>query len=160
MQITWKELTIDPDTIDSAHLLDSWRWLVEPNMQPMIVSSMGDLFLRTLEGKVYWLNTVDGQIGLAAESVAEFREEMTKREATEEWFLPGMVGQLLEAGVKLGPGECYSFTRPPILGGAFEVENVKPCSIAVHFGLMGQLHEQIKDLPEGTPLEEIEFQIE
>lgn len=158
MQIAWSDLTLSPDAIDATNLLETWRWLVEPSMQPMVVSAMGDLFLRTLEGKVYWLNTIDGQLSLAADSVAEFRENMTKPEYRDEWFLTSMIGQLKEAGVQREPSQVYAFKRPPILGGEMEVENVVVSDLLSHARFMGQLHEQIKDLPEGTDLSEIQVE--
>lgn len=155
MHLTWKELTIDTEGLDVSHLLDAWRWLVDGAMQPMIITAAGDMFLRNLDGQVFWLNTIDGQLGLATESVAQFREQMTQSEFTEEWFMPGLVAQMLAAGVKLEPGQCYSFKQPPILGGSFEADNIEPCDLVVHFSMSGQIHEQIKDLPEGTSISDI-----
>ena len=34
-----------------------------------------------------------------------------------------LVDQLVEAGVHLETGECYSFLTPPILGGEYTVKN-------------------------------------
>jgi hypothetical protein len=38
-----------------------------------------------------------------------------------------------------------------------EPSNFEPTDLAVHFGMLGQIHAQIKDLPEGTPIGEIKF---
>jgi len=66
-----------------------------------------------------------------------------------------MVGALLESGLRLAPGQCFSYIVPPILGGEWEAANFEATDLAVHFGILGQIHLQVKDLPEATPIGEI-----
>ena len=54
------------------------------------------------------------------------------------------------AGLTLGPSQCYSFKNPPILGGAYSVENVWPADLAVHYSFQADICKQAKDLPDGT----------
>jgi hypothetical protein len=142
MAITWKQLAIDPDGVDTMRLLKSWRWLIQGAMQPMVLTAMGDMFLQDMTGNVYWLNTIDGKLGQVATSQAEFKTMMENRENVDEWFLPNMVGELLAAGKTLGPQECYSFKKAPVLGGSFDVDNIEPCDVHVHFLTAGQIHQQ------------------
>ena len=58
----------------------------------------------------------------------------------------------------LGPGQVYAFSTPPALGGEVTVENAEVADLEVHLSLMGQLHRQIADLPEGTPISEIRLE--
>ena len=52
----------------------------------------------------------------------------------------------------------FSFKHPPALGGTAAVDNLEPTDLEVHFSLTGQLHRQIAELPEGTPIERIRLQ--
>jgi hypothetical protein len=155
MKLTWSQLAIDPASVDTVRLLKSWRWLIDGAIQPMIITAMGDMFLTDMNGVVYWLNTIDGKLGKVADTHPEFKEMRQEAENLDEWFMPGMVGELIAAGKTLGAGEVYSFKQPPVLGGSFDLENIDPCDVHVHFMMAGQLHEQVKDLPDGTSIDEV-----
>ncbi|MEM1069044.1 MAG: T6SS immunity protein Tdi1 domain-containing protein [Planctomycetota bacterium] len=157
MRITWNELTIDPDGLDFDSLLEEWRWLVPETMSPVVVSALGDLFLRDQDDSIHWLDTGTGQLSRVADSPNEFKQLMQQPDHANEWFIPQLIGDLIESGAVLGTGECYSCGVPPGLGGEFTVDNVKPTDIRVHFSMFGQIFFQTKDLPPGTPIDNIRF---
>jgi hypothetical protein len=41
---------------------------------------------------------------------------------------------------------------PPALGGAVDLENVELSDFVLATNIAGQIHQQIKDLPSGTPI--------
>jgi hypothetical protein len=73
----------------------------------------------------------------------------------DEWFIPQLVGDILALGITRASHECFGFKKPPVLGGEYDPSNFEPTDISVHFSVLGQLHEQVKDLPEGTPISNI-----
>jgi hypothetical protein len=157
MRITWNELTVSPEGVDFDDLLSDWRWLVGEEYRPVVISALGDLFLRHHDGRIFWLNTDWGQLTEVAKSADEFKKLMVQPKFAEEWFIPNLVGDLLSSGKKLGPGDCFSYQVPPALGGEIEPDNFEPTDLSVHFSVLGQIHEQTKDLPEGTPIGEIKI---
>jgi hypothetical protein len=157
MRITWNELTVSPDGVDFDDLLSDWRWLVGEEYQPVVISALGDLFLRHDDGRILWLNTGWGQLTEVAKSAEEFKKRMVQPKCAEEWFIPNLIGDLLSSGKKLGPGECFSYQVPPVLGGEIDPDNFEPMDLSVHFSVLGQIHEQVKDLPEGAPIGEIKI---
>ena len=52
----------------------------------------------------------------------------------------------------LGASQCYGFITAPTLGGQYETSNIERLDIAVYLSLMGQIHEQIEDLPDGAKI--------
>lgn len=158
MKITWNDLTVNHSTIDFDDLLSAWRWLVDVHFQPVLVSAMGDLFLRHEDGSIYWLDTAGGMLTEVASSADDFKQLMVQVDNADQWFVPQLIGDLKSTGLNLGPNQCYSFKVPPPLGGEFELTNIEVCDISVHFNILGQIHEQIKDLPEGTPISEIQIE--
>ena len=68
-----------------------------------------------------------------------------------------MIADLLQSRGPLSKGEIYSFKVTPVLGGELSADNVEASDIDVHFSLSGQLHRQIRDLPEGAKIEDIEL---
>ena len=152
MKITWNELTINPDGIDFDALLEDWRWLVPESMSPVLLSALGDLFLVDQDNTVHWLDAGSGTLTQVADSPQVFQTMMQQPEHANEWFLPQLIGDLIESGAVLKPGQCYSCDVPPGLGGEFNLENVKPSDLLVHFSMTGQIFFQTKDLPPGTPI--------
>jgi len=158
MHITWNELTVDFQKHGAENLLQEWRWLLGDSMQLLLVSALGDMFLADDKGRVHWLDAGAGQLEQIAESPEEFKRLMQQRENVDQWFVPELVGDLLAGGLRLSPGECFGYKRPPVLGGAIEPDNFEPTDLSVHFSILGQIHRQVKDLPSGARISDIKIQ--
>jgi len=158
MRITWNELTVSFDKQAAAGLLEDWRWLLGDLMELLVISSLGDMFLSDAAGRIFWLDTGAGKLQQVATSAAEFKQLIQKREHADQWFIPLLVGDLITSGVRLSAGQCYSYIKPPILGGEIALTNFKPTDLSVHFSVLGQIHRQVKDLPPGTKIDKIKIE--
>jgi hypothetical protein len=67
----------------------------------------------------------------AATSAEEFKQLMVRPENANEWFAPQLIGDLLAQGKQLGPGECFGYKLPLVLGGEVEPENFEPIDLQV-----------------------------
>jgi hypothetical protein len=150
MKITWADLQIDFSNINSENLLESWYWLIGNDKEPILISSVGDVFLQDKAGICYWLNVGEGIIEIVAENPSEFKTRLIDKEIVEEWFLVNLVAELKRNGIELTKNKLYGYKTLPILGGEYKPENFELTDIKVHFELSGQIHKQIKDLPNGT----------
>ena len=61
-----------------------------------------------------------------------------------------LVDRMVAAGVTLPEGKCYGYCKPPVLEGDYTVNNSFVISIEEHFSFHATIHQQIKDLPDGT----------
>ena len=61
-----------------------------------------------------------------------------------------LVDRMVAAGVVLRPGQCYGFAMLPVLGGDYTVENSGPLPVCDYLGAYGSIHEQLRDVPEGS----------
>ncbi len=154
MKITWNELTVKFDQGDSD-LLDDWRWLIGNTAHLILIAALGDAFLQETDGSVWWLDVGAGKFHKIAESEDAFKHAMAAN--VNDWFVPQLVGDLLASGVTLGPNECFSFKKPPVFGGEYNPENMEPANLSVHFSLLGQIHQQVRDLPDGTQVNSIKI---
>lgn len=152
MHITWRELAVDLSGQSADDLLSEWRWLAPSTFQLRMVSSLGDAFLESVEGAIYWLDVASGDLSKIAASRDEFDELRQIPENAEQWFMPQLVGDLLATGQHLEVGQCFSYKIPPSLGGAFEPDNFEACSLSVHFAALGKIQAQVRHLPPGTPI--------
>ena len=158
MAITLDDLTVNFSHLNRESLLEDWRWLIGPNKQPILLSAIGDAFLQDPEdGSVHLLDVGAGEVGFIADTVDAFRPLLSDTQFVTDYFLPGLIVKLRGAGKTLQPGQIYSYTKPLILGGECAAENFEPTDIQVHFSVLGQIYQQVANLPEGTPVGEIKI---
>jgi Domain of unknown function (DUF1851) len=67
------------------------------------------------------------------------------------WFGARLVDALRAAGKTLKAGECY--LKLPMLGGEYEPANFCGYEVVRHFQVWGPIHEQLRDIPDGTTVE-------
>ena len=150
MSITWQDLTVSFDHLDRNKLIEDWVWLVGKTASPILITSVGDIFLQETSGEVYWLITGSGEYSMVAKSMEEFKEKLNNEELVNEWFLVNLVSDLKESGLILQPGSLYGFKQLPVLGGVYAIENFELTDIEVYFAVSGQMNCNIKDLSDGT----------
>src|SRR6266480_6648019 len=68
MGISWGQLTFEPDEETLATFRSSWSWLLREPYTPLLFSTLGDVFLESEGGAVYWLNTGVGSLCQIADS--------------------------------------------------------------------------------------------
>jgi hypothetical protein len=138
--------------LNAGDALTSWRWLCGDDATPLLLTALGDMFTELPTGEVAFLDTYEGTFGVVAPSQSAWKEALRQPENVERWFTPDLVAALRESGQALPEGQCYSPDHPLILGGAMEPDNFTACHWRVHVGVMGQIYEQTRNLPEGTPI--------
>jgi hypothetical protein len=142
---------------DVDEALESWRWLVPGDARSLALTAFGDLFLVANAGRILFLDTIEGKVSEVAESVAEWEKKVQIPDFLDRWFMPAFLDQLRDAGSHLSQGECYTATLPTILSGPFSVANWRPTHWRIHFHSLGQIHEQVRDLPEGTKISKFNY---
>lgn len=141
---------------DYQPLLDEWQWLLgSRNFRVFRVTCMGDLFLLDDADKVYFLDTMEGELAAFATDLGDFERKLQDRHVRRRYLATFVVRRLFDADFALKPGECFSPDRPPILGGTLSNENLSAVDVLFHSSIMGQIHRQVKSLPPGTPISDI-----
>lgn len=134
-----------------ARALESWQWLELDGKAALCASPFGDVFLEDGDG-VWWLDAVEGVLTRPWASREEWAAALSSVEGQDEYLLAGLGLAAEESGLTLGPDEVYGFSVPPKLGGAFDPGNIEVIDFVVSLNLAGQIHRQIRDLPEGTKI--------
>lgn len=145
-----KDISIDLEPFQWGEILNDWIWILPTEFQVLVVTKFGDIFFRFPDDSVSFLDTGAGSLKKVSDSVDQFCQMADVAENVDIWFLPSLISTLRERGVHLSHTECYSFELLPGLGGKYEPQNVKPCDLAVHLALTGQIFFQIKDVPDGA----------
>jgi Domain of unknown function (DUF1851). len=134
--------------VDFPGATSEWRWLVPRDAKPLMITSMGDVFVE-IESEISFVDTTRGTMEAVAVSREEWKRHLQDRAKVAKWFQPGLVKELLEHR-RLRAGEVFSPVVPPILGGKGSVENYTPSQWRMHLHVMGQIHHQVRNLPAGT----------
>ena len=157
MKLTWADLIIDFTNLNVLHLYESWNWLLDGKFRPIMMSTFGDLFYQKEDGKIYYLDTIEGHESCIADSEKGFVDFINVVENQENYLLSFLVFELKDKGLNITENQCYGFKIAPILGGKIEFENVEVMDLAVWLHIIGQIHFQVKDLPEGTEITEFKI---
>jgi len=146
------DLIIKFNDIPVSKLIVDWTWLIGIDKIPIMVSAIGDMFLQDNDKKIYWLDVGGGTLAQVAEGIDDFEEKLKNIELVNKWFMIDLTTQLRSSNKKLTECEVYSYNKLPIIGGDYSIDNFEPTDIEVHFSFAGQIHKQIRDLPDGTKI--------
>lgn len=133
--------------------LEGWGWLGGlTGMTPALANAFGDLFLQASDGSFAFLDTLGGSLERMWPDAASLQAAINTSQGQDEYLLIGLFRDAATAGLEPGPEQVLSFRVPPVIGGELAVENLEVTDFVVAVNMAGQIHEQIRDLPPGTPI--------
>ena len=144
------DYTIAHEGIEWETALRTWSWLIPNEFTHWIVSRFADLYVVTLDDSIHQLLIGEGTFTKVAENRADFAQKIDNPDTANDWLMIPLVDQLVAAGMSLQAGQCYGFRVPPMLGGEYSVRNCVPIAITDYLGAYGSIHEQLRDVSEGT----------
>jgi hypothetical protein len=96
------------------------------------------------------LDVGSGTLTRLADSQEQFAGLLDTAENADVWLMIGFVDACVAAGIRPGPDQCYGYKVPPMLGGAYDIANVEPADLSVHYAFLADIYAQTKDLPDGS----------
>jgi hypothetical protein len=154
MEINVDDLTVKFQKDVSDKLTEDWIWLIGQDKKVIMISAIGDMFLMADDKSIYWLDVGLGKLNSIANDIQEFNTKLKDIEQVNDWFMIDLTTEL-RSDKKLKDGQVYSYKKLTIMGGEYGTDNFEPTDLEVHFSFAGQLHRQIKDLPDGTRIDKI-----
>lgn len=143
---------IDQNGKNWKELLSDWLPVFPPRFTVWLVNKVGDIIAVFEDGSVHFLDLGAGSLTRIADNQNDFAARLKQGDNASIWLATSLVDSCVAAGMALGEDECYSYRIPPFLGGEYAVENLEPTDLSVHYSVLGQIWQQIKDLPDGTRL--------
>jgi len=138
------------DGISAARLLGEWQWLASGEFTLLAVNAFGDLFLQDAGGSVHRLDITGGTISVIATSTAEFREAAKDAAKKQDWFLEELARQAEGQGCSPGKGQCVGGKIPFVFAQSTSApDNMYVADLYEYVSFMGDLHSQIKNVPDG-----------
>jgi hypothetical protein len=140
---------IDHAGFDWPQLLAGWARLLPREFTVLLMNRFGDLFLVYSDGTVHMLDVGGSTVDCVAASRDDFWTRINQDDNANQWLMIPLVDKLVAAGLTLGPGQCYGYKLPPVLGGTYSVENTAMLPITEHLAFSADLHEQLGSVPDG-----------
>ena len=150
-----EHLTASINSLTVESLQSDWRWLVVGNYTPVLMTALGDLFLRDEVGNIHFLELMSGEFKQVAASQEEFDRLCAAGSSGRAWFAGFLVMELRKIHGELAPGECFGCKIPLSLGGKLEANNFERTDIQSHYSVLAHLYRQTKHLPQGTKIDSI-----
>lgn len=145
---------IQPTAEQLHRALESWQWLPIENKTPFAVTALGDVFLEADDG-IWFLDRIEGALTFAAQDHQSLQDTLDAESGQDHYLWYDLLESARESGLQLKPNECFDFIDAPVLGGQAEVGNLKARDFELVLRIAGQVHEQIRDLPVGTELDQL-----
>jgi hypothetical protein len=143
-------MSFDIEHLEVNRLLEQWRWLCNQPLTLIARSGFGDLFLRTIEGKVLCLNVGDGTLAEVAESESSFEESLKNSAKREDWFGEQQLEEFADRGLKPNDLQCIGFKVPVVFAESANFpNNAYVADLYEQVSFLGDLHRQIADAPDG-----------
>ncbi len=121
-------------------LLDDWRWMVGNEVRVFQVTVFGDLFVKTPNGQIHWLDTGRGTYQKVAENVSDWKKLLAAK--ASEWLHVKLLRELHAMNLHLASGQVYGWLEPLMLGGEETVDNVYAIPILSHVRQMAEVAKQ------------------
>ena len=149
--VDWSRLLIRTDRPDISQLLGCWEWLIGRDMHPLVMTRFGDWFLADPDGRVHYLDLLEGTCTQVAASVPEFEQLMQEPDRLDSWFMLVFCDALYAAGHVLGEDQCFGFKVPPRLGAPIDLSNMEVANLTAYQAWMSE----VAKIPPGTRVDAI-----
>ena len=150
-----RDYLIEQSAFDWQKILANWVPPLPEQFTVWLVNRFGDIFAVYEDQTVNWLRIDTGTITRVACNRDQFCDLVDLAENTNEWLLISVVDDCVANGKVLGPGQCYGYKLPPILGGGYEFDNVGSMDLEVYYSFLADIYRQTKDLPDGTKVTKV-----
>lgn len=137
-----------------ARALESWDWADLAEKVPVFTSPFGDVFFKAADG-FWFLDLVEGTLTLTWPTAAELTADLNTAEGQDRYLLAGLAWAAERQGVSASGDKVLGFAIAPILGGSVSADNLEVIDFVVSVHLAGQLHRQVRDLPDGTRISQV-----
>ena len=136
--------------LDLSRLLEQWRWLCGQSVTLVARNGFGDMFLRTNDRKILWLNVSGGTLTEIAESELGFEHSLTEPAKRELWFAEQQLASFAGRGLKPNDLQCIGFKTPVVFAESRRVhDNAYVADLYEQVSFLGDLHRQIAEVPNG-----------
>lgn len=133
-------------------ITDSWSWVgIEPD-EIVGENDFGNLIIKDSFHRYWRLCPEDAYCEVIAQNRVELDELSKDQDFLEDWHMKNLVQQAKEKYGELSENHKYCLVIPGVLGGAYDISNIKIAPLTEIVMLSGDIAKQIQELPEGAEI--------
>ena len=130
----------------------SWSWTGLNAKEVLAQNAFGNLILKSDTGKIWRIMPEELSCEIVAQSEADFESLSQTDDFQIDWEMENLVHAACNALGAPPVGYVYYLVIPAVLGGKYEVENIRCVPLEELIGFSASFAEQIKDLPDGAEI--------
>jgi hypothetical protein len=132
---------------------ESWNWVgIEPE-EIVGENDFGNLIIRDDRGKYWRLCPEDAYCKVIAQNRNELDALSTNQDFLADWYMASLAEQAKEKLGSLQPGRKYHLVIPGVLGGEYDISNIRTVSQIEQIHLSGDIGKEIAELPDGAKIQ-------
>lgn len=130
----------------------AWGWLGLDPSEVVGENEFGNLMVKDMHGKYWRICPEEAECTVVANNRAELDGLAHDRNFLEDWSMRLLVEQARDRLGSLPEGRKYCLAIPAVLGGNYDIANVRTISLIELISVSGDLARQLQDLPDGTKI--------
>jgi hypothetical protein len=130
---------------------ESWGWTGLDPAEVVVVNEFGNIIVRAHEGAFWRICPEQLSCEVIAKCAEDYESIWLDGEFQRDWQMARLVQVATHALGPLDAEHCYCLKIPAVLGGEYDLANFGTISRRELIAFSGDVAQQIKDLPDGTP---------
>ena len=136
-----------------SEIREAWGWVGIDPVEVVGQNDFGNLIIRDEEDKYWRLCPED----VYCEIIAKNRQELDNLSKDQtflvDWYMSALVEAAKDSVGLLEESRKYCLVIPGVLGGAYDISNIKSVPLVELVRFSGDLGKQIRDLPDGEQIQ-------
>ncbi|MBE9099847.1 T6SS immunity protein Tdi1 domain-containing protein [Vacuolonema iberomarrocanum] len=131
---------------------DSWGWTGLNPVEIIGENAFGNLIIKDGDGRYWRLCPEDLYCLVVADNRADLDDLSRDKEFLSDWYMSRLVESAERELGTLSVGRKYCLVIPGVLGGTYDVSNIKTIPLVELIRFSGDLARQIENLPDGMEI--------
>ena len=136
-----------------SEIRNAWGWVGIRPLEVVGENNFGNLIIKDEDAKYWRLCPEDVYCKIVAQNRKELDTLSKSQEFLRDWHMTSLVEIAKKNLGLLEEGRKYCLVIPGVLGGAYDISNIKSVPLIELIRFSGDLGKQIKDLPYGQQVE-------
>ena len=136
-----------------SEIRNAWGWVGIDPLEVVGENDFGNLIIKDVHGNYWRMCPEDTYCKVVANSKDELDRLSQDQDFLADWYMTALVEQAKESVGPLEDGRKYYLVIPGVMGGAYDISNIKTVPLVELIRLSGDIGLQIRDLPDGAKVE-------
>lgn len=136
-----------------SEIRDAWGWVGINPSEIVGENEFGNLIIRDDDGKYWRICPEDVYCEVIAKNREELDNLLKDQEFLTDWHMSALVDVAKDSVGLLSAGRKYCLVVPGVLGGAYDISNIKSVPLVELVRFSGDLGKQIQNLPHGAQIQ-------